>query len=426
VSEPTSLAKLSMLGIVGQGVAYLVAVVMARHLGVEGFEAYVVASAVFVLMVTFAPRGFDKFALQILPSLLERDDWGRAHGYIRFGVRRTLWTSLCIGTILGVWGAFARDFAPDTRWAILVSCASLPAGALVHFALEVLTATGRAFTATVIFRLAVPALVLASVVALLSLSVPPSGAIAVGCWGVAWIAALVMMTVTFRQGASPQLLRALPIEEPSSWEKSARPFWIYRISIAVSAQAGVIALEWLQPSASAVGAYAAAMGTAGLALVLATATNRVYARRLAILLEQQDFDTVLALRRQRLRWLAIPITLYLAGTFAFARELLALFRPEFVDEGAVALRVLALATAFVVLFALSPTYLKFRRRHRTTFVTVAIAAAAQIALLLLLVPAWGATGAACAYALAMCGMYGNFARLAHRDATMLEVTRESA
>ncbi len=38
-------AKLAILAITGQGVAYLFSIVLARRLGVEGFEAYVVASA---------------------------------------------------------------------------------------------------------------------------------------------------------------------------------------------------------------------------------------------------------------------------------------------------------------------------------------------------------------------------------------------
>jgi O-antigen/teichoic acid export membrane protein len=180
------------------------------------------------------------------------------------------------------------------------------------------------------------------------------------------------------------------------------------------AQAGVIALDQLQPSSAAVGAYAAAMATASLALVLVTATNRAYARRLSIQLERQDFEAVVALRRQRLQWLAPVIAAFLLAVFIWARPLLALFRPEFVADGATPLRILALATAVSMLFALSPTYLKFKRRNRATFVTVACGAAVQVLLLLLLVPRLGATGAALAYAAATIGMYGAFALMAHR------------
>ena len=63
-----------MLAVAGQSVAYLLAVVLARQLGVDGFEAYAVASAAFTLMVMYTPRGLEKYALRILPALFQRED----------------------------------------------------------------------------------------------------------------------------------------------------------------------------------------------------------------------------------------------------------------------------------------------------------------------------------------------------------------
>jgi len=419
-------AKLATLAIAGQGIAYLLSVVLARRLGVDGFEAYVVASAAFTLMVTFAPRGIEKYALRLLPALFERGDWGHARGFLRFGLRRTLWTSLLAGTGVGLWAWWWGDFPAATRLAIGVSCLSLPTGALVHYGVEVLSANGRDIRATIIFRVAVPTMTLALVGLLLALPFEVSGAMAVGCWGVAWTLALALMWIEIRRTAPPEVWRAEPTEETSTWGAEARPFWIYRISLALLAQVAVIALDRLQPSAAAVGAYAAAMGTANLALVLATATNRAYSRRLSILLERRDFATVFDLRRERLRWLLPAMLIFLVIVFGFAREILAFFRPEFVDEGVAALRLLGAATAFTVLFALAPTYLKYMQHNRATLGTVAAAAAAQVFLLVLLVPGFGATGAAAAYAVSMCGMYAAFARMAHRELVLLKANTEAS
>jgi O-antigen/teichoic acid export membrane protein len=157
------------------------------------------------------------------------------------------------------------------------------------------------------------------------------------------------------------------------------------------------------------------MGTVSLALVLATATNRAYARRLAILLERQAFDEVFELRRERRRWIVPAVAAFLVLSLGFTRQLLAVFRPDFADAGAPAPRLLALVTAFTVVFGLAPTYLKYRRHTGAAFVTMACAAGAQVLLLLLLVPHLGATGAAAAYAASMCGMYAAFAVMAHRE-----------
>ena len=68
---------LAALAVIGQAIAYVLSVVLARRLGVEGYEAYAVASAAFLLMVTEAPQGVDKYTLRFLPALMERRDWAR-------------------------------------------------------------------------------------------------------------------------------------------------------------------------------------------------------------------------------------------------------------------------------------------------------------------------------------------------------------
>jgi hypothetical protein len=415
-----------MLAIGGQSVAYLFAVVVARALGVEGFEAYVVASAAFILMVTFAPRGFDKQALGLLPALLDRADWGRARGYLAFSIRRILWTSLFVGVAVATWALCVRHLEAGVQLAIIVSCVALPAGALAHLGLEVLTALGRVFAATAIFRVAVPSIALVIFCVLLVSPMPIGGAAAVGCWAVAWMIALAMMAVSIWRACPPEALRSATIEERSAWERGARIFWIYRVSVAVLGQASVIALDSLQPFAVAVGAYVAASATAGLAHMIVAATNRVYARQLSVLLERRDFEAISAVLRRRLKRMAVPLATYLIATLVFTRELIWMFRPEFVDEGVVALRVLAAATAFIVVFSLAPTYLKFRSQRRAIYSNVAIAAGVQITLLLLLVPHLGAAGAAIAYSVAMCGLYGNLARLAYNELAFLKRVRDPA
>lgn len=412
-------AKLAILAITGQGVAYLLSIVLARRLGVEGFEAYVVASAAFTMMIMFAPRGIDKYALRLLPALFERGDWERARGFLRFGLREILWTSIVVATAVGGWVLFLSDAPRPTKLAIGVSCLSLPAGALVHYAVEVLSANGRVILATAIFRTAVPTTTLLLVGLLLFMPFELGGAMAVACWGGAWTLALALMAIALRRTTPPEVWRADSTVEARTWRAAARPFWVYRISFALVAQAGIIALDSLQPSAVAVGAYAAAIATASLPLVLVTSTNRYYSRRLSILLEQRDFAGVLELRHKRLRWLVPVCALFLAFVFGFGREILSVFRPEFVDEGITALHILAVATATSMLFALAPTYLKYVGHNRATLVTGACAAAVQVLLLVLLVPRFAATGAALAYALSICGMYCIFARMAHRELVLL-------
>ena len=412
--------RLAILAVAGQSVAYFLTIVLARQLSVDGFEAYAVASAAFTLMVMYTPRGLEKYALRLLPALFERKDWAHARGYLRFGLRRTFATSIVLGLATFLWVNFLSDYPAAIKLAIAVSCLSLPAGALVHYYVEVLSANGRDIMATAIFRVAVPATVMALVGLFLYLPVELNGAIAVGSWGLAWLLMLFVIAIMVRRTTVPDVWLAEPAEEKSVWSRAARPFLVYRISLALLAQIGVIALDRLHPSATAVGAYVAAVGTANMALVMATSTNRYYARRLSILLEQKNYTGVLDLRRERQRWLLPAIAIFLATVFYFGSEILGFFRPEFVVEGLTALKILAVSTVISVLFALAPTYLKYMDRRRTTRNMVVGAAIVQIVLLIILVPRFAATGAAIAYAVSMSGMYIVSSWLARRELVALQ------
>ena len=416
-SEKRSATAISLLAICGQGIAYWLSVVLAQHLSVAGFEAYVVASAVFIVLVTLVPQGLDKYALKVIPVLAARSDWSGLRGYIVFGIRRTLWGAVVAAMAVTIWAFLARRVSADARIAIVISCAALPVGALVHFGLEALTALGKPFAATAIFRVAVPSLALLGAAISLKKASEFSATTAVACWGIGWLFALAWMAFKFWRLVPFHMGAVEAKEDVGDWTRAARPFWIYRVSLAVLGQAGVISLEWFQASPSAVGAYAVALSTAGLAQVLATATNRVYSSRLAIMLEHRAVDQIDALRVGRLRWLVIPLSVYLIVVFAFSRELLAFFRPEFADEGVVAIRLLASLTVASTFLAMAPTYLKFRRQNRAIYIQVAIAAALQIVFLVILVPSLGATGAAMAYVVAMGYLYTVLASLAHRELT---------
>lgn len=407
--------QVSSVAIAGQALAYLLGVVLARNLDVRGFETYVVASAAFILMVAIVPQGLEKYALRVLPPLLERARWAPLRGYLHFSARRTLWAAWLVGLGVALWAWSASSLSPSARLAMVISCAAVPVGAMAHWGLEVLTAMQRPVVATVIFRIVVPTFALAGVAAFIRWAGALNGPAAVACWSLAWVAGLALMAWQIRR-AAPQGLRAAAAQESGTqWLAAARPFWVYRALLAIFAQVGVLVLDRLQPSPTTVGAFAVAASTAALAQVLATATNRGYASRLSVLLDQKDFEGIHLLQRQRLRWLALPLMAYLVVVLVFSRELIAFFRPDFIEEGVAPLRILAVATAMSVALALSPTYAKFRGKRSRIYGIVAVAAVVQTGLLLALVPEHGATGAALAYAIGAVVLYGWLTWLAHRD-----------
>lgn len=412
----TGEALLALIAMFGQGLTYVFAMLLARRLGVEGFDDYAVASAVFLLIASVAPLGSEKYTLRLLPVLLERGDWARAHGYVRFAVGRSLRGAVLLGGATGAIILLLGDaLQHSTRLAIVVAALAVPLGALVHLGLETLTAAGREFAASALFRIAVPVTALVCSILLAAFGLLLDGAVAVTAWGPAWLLALVSMALLLRRSLPSALWQARPVSEAALWRAESRPFFYYRLALALLGQSGLIALALLQVPATVIGAYAAALGTAGLGTVLATATNRAYGRRLAVLLERRDLDGIQRLRIERLRWMLPFVACFLGASLFYGRELLQLFRPEFAEQGLPALRILAVGAAVAVLLALTPTYLKYRRRKAATYATLAIAAVAQMLLLAWLVPRAGASGAAAAYVISMCGMYVAFAWMGHRE-----------
>jgi O-antigen/teichoic acid export membrane protein len=411
---------LASIALAGQVLVAVLTARLAHALSLEEFEAYAVAGAAFLLLVAIAPFGAEKLALRVLPPLLERGDWSQAHGYLRFALRRAFLGTAAVGTAGLAWALGLRNLPEPIQAAFLVAIFVLPVGVLAHLGLEMLTAAGAVRFATAVYRLAVPATALAFILLLPELGVTLTGALAIAAWGAGWMAAAAALLLRLRAGAPPAILQDPPRRNDPAWHRAAGPFWTYRIAVALMAQAGIIALEWLGAGPAAVGAYAAATAVAGLGLVLSTATNRAYSREIAILVERGAGAGLADVLRHRRRWLLPCLALYLAVVFTFSRHILGLFRADFIEEGLWPLRILALAAAVSGACALAPTVLKYLSRNRTTFRAVASAAAVQVVLLALLIPGLGATGAALAFSAATLLMYGGFARQARRELAGLQ------
>jgi O-antigen/teichoic acid export membrane protein len=159
-------------------------------------------------------------------------------------------------------------------------------------------------------------------------------------------------------------------------------------------------------------------------VVLVTSTNHIYARQISLLLEQGDLGGLWRLWRARLAWLSPILIAFLILTLGFPARILALFGASFVAAGSGALGLLAISNAFSLVFALAPTYLKYTRLRGAMFKIMAVALIIQLVLLFLLVPRFGATGAALAHAVATMGFYAAAAWMAWRDLDLRGTIRD--
>jgi len=408
---------IAAIALFGHALSLSISILVARRLGLEQFEAYAVSASAFLLMASVAPLGLDKYSVRIVPALIEAGDFSRARGFLRFGLTTTFVSGISIATCVGfaVWltGWFDNSATP----ALIASCLALPAGALAHFGIEVVTALGGERRATLVLRLFVPIMALAAFGLMILIWGQVGGAAAIAAWGIAWLCAVAILAIDIRRSAPAGLWTGAAVAEPCQWVVDAFPFLAYRGVLAFLLQSSILVLGIMDVSPTATGDYAVAVAMTAPVVTLFTATNRAYGRRLSISLARRDYNAIHEVRKERLRWALPTITGILIISLVFPRQLTGLFGLQHANDAVASLRILAVAGAFTMIFSLAPTYMKFTRARGFTLAAATVAVLCQSLLLIALVPQWGATGAAIAHGFTMVAMYGAFTLVAWRDLT---------
>lgn len=403
---------------VGQALAYGLTVFLANRLAPESFATYVAAVAAFLLAGKLASAGVDRLALRVLPSAFASRDWSLVRGFFGFATRRAgIGIALvCLSAL-----AIAAWLRPPHEQALglLIGFLALPVGVAATIGGEMLTALGQPRRAALLLRLPVPVTAIAVILGANAAGVAITGLLAVGAWTLGWAVAAAMVALALAKTLPRVIWRAAPRATAQEWRTTAQPLWLYRGSTALMAQASLLALVWSGAPATDVTAYVAAASTVSLVLMLGNSTNRLYARDLALVLDRQDADGLARLWAHRRRWLVPVIVIFLAAVALAPGLVLGLFRPGIVDAAAPVLKILSVAAAATLGFALAPTYLSYRGRARTVYQTMFAANVAQLTLLALLLPASGATGAALAYGAISIFFYARLAVTARQDAQTL-------
>ena len=311
---------------------YVTSILLARTLSVPDFDDYNVAVSSVLVLTSLATLGLEKYALRCLPAWQNHQDWARSKGFVLFARKLILFTSV----VLVILFCLTLELTLSLRGkpyhlAIVIVALFLPATAMFQFILEVAAAYGGQVKGVATYRLLFPALLFALNAAVWIL-LAASGVSAAFCYGAAWILAIAVLYVT-TQSYVPVLVRqAKPTSEPGLWMRGALPMAAGSLVLTMLAQTGVIILELNHPDEAVVSAYAVAFQTGTFVVILATATNRLYAPRISALLDRGDLQALRAMARYRLLVIG-PLTLfYLFVILAFGRSILSLFGPQYSME----------------------------------------------------------------------------------------------
>jgi O-antigen/teichoic acid export membrane protein len=376
---------------------YLTSILLARNLTVPDFDDYNVAVSAVLVMTSLATLGLEKYALRCLPAWHNHQDWARSRGFLLFS--RKLILSLSV--VLVILFCIGLEFTLSLRGkpyhvAIVIVALFLPATAMFQFILEVAAAYGGQLKGVASYRLLFPALLIV-LNAAVWIALAANGVSAAFCYGMAWVIAIAVLYVTTQSYVPAQVWHAKPKREPSVWVRGALPMAAGSLVLTMLAQTGVIILELNHPDEAVVSAYAVAFQTGTFVVILATATNRLYAPRISALLDRGDFDALRSMARYRLLVIGPLTIVYLLALLLFGSSILSLFGEQYSTEYW-ALCLIALGASISTIFSLAPTYMHFTNRDRTVLAALAAAAILNIALCIPLSDRYGALGAAIAYA----------------------------
>lgn len=414
VSATSDAASIARFAVLGQAVILALTATLANTMTPDAFEAYAAASAAFIVAVKLAPLGVEALSLRVLPPALRAGDEAMVRGYLRFAIRRAAQGSLLVAGFAILWFSF-QNTSPELRSAVAVGSIAVPLGVVAHLGFDVLTAAGRGRTSAIQLRLVVPAVALGLVLFALFAGIEPTGALAVAAWTAGWATVVALQFNALARLVPRAWWSGRAQCDRAQWKRMARPFYLYQAATGALAQAAIIALVALDTRPEAVGAYVAAATCVSAIVLIGAAANRLYARELSLCIDQGQWTAISALNARRLRGLAPAIGVALTVCLLLPSQVLDLFRPGFGDEGSTVLRLLAVSAVVTLAFALAPTYLKQRDRGGVVLGATLAAATLQLVLLLKLVPAQGAVGAAVAHSITSALLYALLAWIARAD-----------
>ncbi len=375
--------------------AFVLAVLLARFLGSGGYGRYAVAFAWSTLLGVPAILGLNTFLVRGIAVYEVREEWGLMKGLLFRANQLVLLTSTTIA-VCGIIVALTW-FSPSFRGPFCVAMLLVPITALTLLRQGAMQAFGRVVKGQLPEYLIRPLLIIVGVVALELVGhgvLTPTTALGANVAGVA---------LAFVVGAV-LLGRALP-----ATLRSARPEFLTREWLRVSLPMMLIAGVWLGNNyittlmvgaldgSRAAGVYTAVQKGAEVIVILLYATNMSLAPAIARLQARKDWQG-LEHTTERMARATLLVSAPVAVAFMVLPHIyLGLFGASF-QSGATALVILALGQLINAAAGPSGNVLLMTGQERMAVRGVAVGLLANVVLAVVLVPPFGVTGGAIAFA----------------------------
>lgn len=381
--------------------AFLLAVVLARTLGPEGYGVYAFAFAIVTLLAIPAQAGIPHLVVRETAKTLASEQWGLMKGLWRWSARYILLFSLAVGggAASAIWW-FAEVIDPARAVVILLGLLLVPLLAFSQALGAAVRGLGHVVWGQVPDALMRPLFLLVLILALwLIADTPLTPVIAIAMHAAAAAAALVLAWSLLRlkrphrisgcEGSAPDTL---------AWRRAVIPLALVTGLQVINAQADILILGLFRDD-NEVGVYRVVVQMSLLVAFGLAALTQVVQPHFARLFSQGEMRALQRLVTQSSRTIlllaAIPAVLFLvAGEWLLS----SIFGPAY-GAGAMPLAILVMGQIVSASFGSVGALLNMTGHERDTMKGMAIALVANLVLNLALVPTYGAVGAALGTAL---------------------------
>jgi len=384
-----------LIRVASAGLLYLSQVVLARWMGSFEFGVYVYVWTWVLLIGTLADFGLAIAAQRFIPEYAERKTFDLLRGFLV----ASRWLVMAIATVLAALGALGVTLIEPwlDRYLVVplyLACVSLPFYTLTSMLDGIARSYNWVNLALVPPYIGRP-LVLIAVMGLAHLAGLPADATTAMLAAViaTWVNAIVQFVMLERR-LRTKVARGPNAYAVRDWFKTAIPIFMVGSFYLLLTYADILMLQQFRPPDEVAVYYAAAKTLALVAFVnfsvAAAATHKFTEYHVA-----GDRERLAAFLADAIRWTFWPSLAATVLILALGKPFLWLFGPQFVD-GYVLMFILA--TGLLSRAAVGPVerLLNMLGEQRACALVYAFAFAANLGLCILLIPRYGATGAAIA------------------------------
>lgn len=377
--------------IAGVALSYAANVLLSRTLGLTAYGEYTIALSWALVLTLPAKAGFDISALRYSSVYFEREDFSALRGFVRFASLTVIVIALLIGGLILAAGDHLMPVSPSTR--IWAAAMVLPL-ALLAFYSVILRTLRRILSSQVYEQMLRPALVIAGIAAAAVAGIRLTASSAMALTAAAVALALIAILIAMRRALRPQAAHAPRYDEWRQWLAVSAPMLMLGVVQELMNQVDIILLGQLSGPRDAA-LFAASWRLASLVPFALVGLATMAGPLIASAYQRGSIAELHRISRMVARGGFAFALASAAGLYFLGRPLLSLFGREFVAAQDV-LAVLLLGGIVNAFTGVVAYFVTLTGRERQGLAIFAGALALSIGLNLLLIPRYGAVGAAIA------------------------------